>query len=454
MQKLLLLWLTLVVTQVAWTQIKVSEHAQLTYNKARNEFFVLDDSTFYWTQTPGSQKWIKHPFYYKGKESFAEIIKMTRVIPINKSMYYFVHESCGNVYALYKDTLKRIDQSFPHRNQYGAAMFPWRNSVYMFGGYGFFEVKDVFTRYVPKAREWFEVQVNSNERPSPRSGSAYILSNDELFLIGGVNRSYLRHIYLNDCWTYQFKSHKWVRKGELHEELVKSFPLMNLQMNLSNGVLLESNHLIEFDVPNNKWTLYSNPFFLNMNKVVTSADKRHLMYVLNNSNNLTREVQVQRFSQMKENEIGVYPIYQKISVFKLFPKEDYLYISLTLNFMLFILLFYIRRMHKLKFLQRAQKKLFKADFTNSEWEVLCLIQRHGEMELSALNEYFNEVGLSYETLKKRRETFVKSIRIKIALITRKPIEEILVESKHQVDKRMKIIHWNEDIQLENTGDSN
>ena len=79
---------------------------------------------------------------------------------------------------------------------------------------------------------------------------------------------------------------------------------------------------------------------------------------------------------------------------------------------------------------------------------MCLIHRHGEMELSALNEYFNEEGLSYETLKKRRETFVKNIRIKIAMITRKPIEEILMETKHTVDKRMKIIHWNEDIELE------
>ena len=34
------------------------------------------------------------------------------------------------------------------------------------------------------------------------------------------------------------------------------------------------------------------------------------------------------------------------------------------------------------------------------------------------------------------------------MISRKPIEEILMETKHTVDKRMKIIHWNEDIELE------
>jgi hypothetical protein len=157
---------------------------------------------------------------------------------------------------------------------------------------------------------------------------------------------------------------------------------------------------------------------------------------------------VKDFASLKEFKVGEYPIYQKISVLKLFPKEDYLWISLILNFFLFTLLFYIRRMHKLTFLQRAQKKLRISDFTKSEWDVMCMIQENGEMELSALNEYFNEDGLSYETLKKRRETFIKNIRIKIALITRKPIEEILQETKHSVDKRMKIIHWNEDIELD------
>jgi hypothetical protein len=142
-----------------------------------------------------------------------------------------------------------------------------------------------------------------------------------------------------------------------------------------------------------------------------------------------------------------------VSILKLFPKEDYLWISLILNFFLFTLLFYIRRMHKLTFLNRGQKKLSKSDFTKSEWEVMCLIQENGEMELSALNEYFNEAGLSYETLKKRRETFVKNMRIKIAMITRKPFEEILPETKHSVDKRMKIIHWNEDIELDIDTDS-
>ncbi len=448
MQKYLVIFAVLLLNQITWAQMNVSERAQLTYNKARNEFFVMDDSTHYWTQKPRSKKWVKHPFHFEGTESFKSVMEMTRVVAVNKSTYYFVHESCGNVYALYHDTLKRIDHSFPHRNQYGGIMFPWNNSVSMFGGYGFFEVKNVFTRYEPKAKEWFEIIVNSKDLPSPRTSPAFFVGKNELFIMGGMNRNHLQNVTLNDCWTFDFKKRQWNKKGELHEDLVENIPIFSQEINLPNDVLRYSDRLIEFDLPNNKWALYKNPFFLNMGKIVADANRSHLMYVLRSSNGLTREIHVQAFSELKSVKMGEFPIYQKISVFKLFPKEDYLFLSLTLNFILFMLLFYIRRMHKMKFLQRAQKKLLKTDFTTTEWEMMCMIQKHGEMELSALNEYFNEVGLSYETLKKRRETFIKNIRIKIALVTRKPIEEILVESKHQVDKRMKIIHWNEDIELE------
>jgi hypothetical protein len=448
MQNKLILCLALMLSQLSFGQLKVSERAQLNFNKFNNEFFVLDDSTHYWTQKPGSHRWVRHSFVYDVKQPFKEVMEMTKVLSMAKNRYYFVHESCGNVYELYKDTLKRIDESFPHRNQYGAPMFAWNGNVFMFGGYGFFQVKDVFTRYLPSAKEWFEVNVKSAEMPSRRSAPLFVVDQDQFYLLGGLCRDHLKDLYLRDCWKYDFRTKRWKQLGEIHELLYNKLSIMKLNVNLPNEVLLVNNRMIELNIRNNSWSSYENPMFLNMHKITSSRDNKYLMYILSNSNNLNDlQVEVRNSKSFKELKVGTYPIYQKISVFKQFPKEDYLWISLILNFLLFTLLFYIRRMHKVRFLQRSQKKLLKSDFSSTEWEVLSLIRNNGEMELSALNTYFNEAGLSHETLKKRRESFVKNIRIKIAFITRKPIDEILIESKHNVDKRMKIIHWNEDIEL-------
>jgi hypothetical protein len=86
-----------------------------------------------------------------------------------------------------------------------------------------------------------------------------------------------------------------------------------------------------------------------------------------------------------------------------------------------------------------------------EWVVLQLIQEKEELELSALNDFFDEPGLSHETLKKRRESFVKALRIKLALLTRRDVETLLPESKHSLDKRMKIISWNKDMEIKGKG---
>ena len=91
--------------------------------------------------------------------------------------------------------------------------------------------------------------------------------------------------------------------------------------------------------------------------------------------------------------------------------------------------------------------LTRADFSEMEWVVLKLIQDKEELELSALNDFFDEPGLSHETLKKRRESFVKALRIKLALLTRRDVETLLPESKHPLDKRMKIISWNKDLEI-------
>ena len=438
----------LLLSTISIAQMNVSDKAQLVYNTHSDQFFVLDDSTHYWTQKPGSNRWVKHAYVYAGDQSFDDVMQMTRVLAMSKDRYYFVHESCGSVYELYQDTFKRIDQSFPHHNQYGSTMTSWNGSVFMFGGYGFFQVKNVFTRFVPQVKEWFEVQIKSKEAPSPRSSPIFLAEENAFYLLGGMNRNHLNDEFLSDCWKYDYRKKSWEKLGEIHELLHKDFKSLYLNMNLPNGVVRMSNRLIEMNIRKNTWSVYENPMVLNMTKITSSKDNKYLMYVLSNSKNDEFKVVVKDFQSLKEFTVAQYPIYQKISIFKQFPKEDYLWISMILNFILFTLLFYIRRMHKLTFLQRSQKKLIKADFTTSEWDVMCLIHRQGEMDLSALNEYFNEEGLSYETLKKRRENFVKSIRIKIAIITRIPIEDILVESKNNVDKRMKIIHWNDEIELE------
>jgi len=219
MKQFLTLTILLLLSTISIAQISVGPDAQLVYNTHSDQFFVLDDSTHYWTQKPGSKRWVKHAYVYAGDQPFKEVMQMTRVLAMSKNRYYFVHESCGNVYELYQDTLKRIDESFPHRNQYGAAMFAYNGSVFMFGGYGFFQVKNVFSRFVPQVKEWFEVQTKGKEVPSARSAPIFLVEEKAFYLLGGMNRNHLNDGFLSDCWKYDYRKKRWEKLGEIHEFL-------------------------------------------------------------------------------------------------------------------------------------------------------------------------------------------------------------------------------------------
>jgi hypothetical protein len=64
-----------------------------------------------------------------------------------------------------------------------------------------------------------------------------------------------------------------------------------------------------------------------------------------------------------------------------------------------------------------------------------------------LNHLFDEEDLNYETLKKRRETLLNSLRKKLAYITHLNYNDIFIETKHASDKRVKCIALNDKIKL-------
>jgi hypothetical protein len=142
-----------------------------------------------------------------------------------------------------------------------------------------------------------------------------------------------------------------------------------------------------------------------------------------------------------------YYLYKPISYFKLVPLADYLWLSVIINVVLFFVIFYLRRLTKMSWYKPKNPVLEPSDFTELEWKVLNLIHQNKELELSALNKYFDEEGLSFETLKKRRESFIKALRIRLALITRREVDSLLIEIKHPLDKRMKVICWAKDLSM-------
>jgi hypothetical protein len=95
---------------------------------------------------------------------------------------YFVH-SGGGVVLFYDGTsLKRVDDSFYHQNQYGGKSFVYQDDLYLFGGQGLFTAKNILTRYDKKLREWMNVDQYGKIPEFNRNALAAIVG-DQLYLL-------------------------------------------------------------------------------------------------------------------------------------------------------------------------------------------------------------------------------------------------------------------------------
>lgn len=450
MNKLLLFLLLVPFALAAQPVLKVSRAALFTYSKYDDAFFVLDDSTHYYTYKPQQVRWQKHALHVVLSDgfTFADLKGRFHPLAIGKAHYLLIQDGCGMVYELKHDTLKRIDHSFDQKNQFGSALYAYDQRVYMFGGYGLFEVKNTHTYFDIATKEWYQLERNSYECPPKRSTPYFVQQNEELYVLGGVEKYFNKNKVYTDIWHYNPDNKTWKLLGELNPEFVQRTRIRGFVQNKDYKIFTFSDKLTLVDVQNNKYYSYVSGRYYPIHRLVPDA---HLNYILVASH-ITYDgrasyLKVKKKADLLYGNPTEYFLYKPISLFKQLPLETYLWISVLLNLFFFFLLFYVRRITKTAWYKPKNPVLQRAEFTEVEWAVLKLIKETQELELSALNSYFDEPGLSYETLKKRRESFVKALRIKLALLTRRDVERLLPESKHPVDKRMKVIRWNNELEI-------
>lgn len=430
--------------------LKVSPQAQLVYSKYDNAYYVFDDSSNYHCFHLKKQVWEKKKVHYQLEQGmpYTDFRQRFYPIPVGKGHCLFVLDGCGLVYEFKNDTIKRIDNSYDQKNQFQSAMYEYKRRVYMFGGYGLFSVKNTHTYFDIQAKEWFEVYRTSKAAPAARSCPYFIQTNKELFVLGGIFKQ-MQHSHVNtDFWRFNYKQKSWELLGELNPDLVRRIVFRGFVQNKDYRIFHYNDKLTIIDPANNKYLSYTSSRYFTTFRILPDKEIKNVLLATHPTHN-SKEIflRVKPLGSFLYGNPTEYYLYKPVSFFKQVPLETYLWLSVLLNVGLFFLLFYSHRITKAAWYKPKHPVLYRKDFSEVEWEALLLIKKNDELELSALNYLFDEPGLSYETLKKRRESFVRALRIKLALLTRRDVEQLLQESKHPLDKRMKIIRWGNDLEI-------
>jgi hypothetical protein len=122
----------------------------------------------------------------------------------------------GQVYKVVNDTLKREDFSFNHKMSFDCAVFVKNDTIYKFGGYGFWSSRNFFTYFDNSSKEWEFHASNSMLLPPPIHNFNYKLLDEEFIITNGYSPNIntgSKNQKVSDMWKYNFTDRKWDNLG-------------------------------------------------------------------------------------------------------------------------------------------------------------------------------------------------------------------------------------------------
>lgn len=368
------------------------------------------------------------------------------------SKTYLVHEGCGPVLEYRNDSIVRIDNSFLHRNQFGAARFVNNNEIYFYGGYGLFTFKNILTKFNFQTGEWIEVQTSGEDEQVPRAYAFSFVTQNELYICSGntKDRNQIpRRLTLDSkVWRLNMSSRKWSCIGQLTPVInLNKFPFYDFISNNKNIYFLYDT-FSEIDVKENSISNFESKSYSGFSFAYFEGNAFVGILKDHNSNKNTFKVfPLNRYKgKLISKSIFIEPL-------------DYDY-RITIGLIVFltfssIIIFFFWQKIRNKWMpftgvvynEKKKQFLYKSKLINvfDEQEkrlLLYLLEQNSQfISLNNLNQLFenNNQPETISATVKRREQVVFGLLVKVSKITGIEQQKLILERKNSEDKRIKDI---------------
>tara|TARA_B110000459_G_scaffold195419_1_gene236051 strand:- start:778 stop:2109 length:1332 start_codon:yes stop_codon:yes gene_type:complete len=365
---------------------------------------------------------------------------------LDKEPIHFVEINGGKVYQLNNDTIQRIDNSYTHKMTWDSNLFTYNDTIYRYGGYGFWTTNNKLTFYDTVTNEWQIISSVNGIYPKGSCSSFYKILNDKLYIIGGekVNPEDLNQRINNDeIWSFDFKAKKWENIGLLNQNIKYSNNSFELNGNIFSPTY---EFILEVDLKNSLLKEYAlDPIIqktiYGVNKPFVHKDNIYLWIQYDSGIKLVKtKLDTLNFNLINEQAL-VKNNY--IVVLKL------LIVIACIIFLIF--LFSIKKKYKEnsnKLLFKNNKVFIKDNFTNINADENKLLTLLINNDFSITNENlvnnFYNADLDRSQNIRNINKFISDLNLKLKTMLNSN-NDILYKTVNPLDKRMKIVMLNRDF---------
>lgn len=344
----------------------------------------------------------------------------------------------GEILEFKGDSIFRIDNSYNHKLQLGSLEFIRNDTIFRYGGYGFFENRNFFTYYNREINSWEFLKIKGEVIPEELSNFLYCITKDNIYILGGniIDKFDNDITYKNyKSYKFDFKTKKWKYLGKLNNFLSRTLTIsLNsdtfYSFNKENGNILKINinsNLIEefYKTPTIKKIKHSffKPFF--------HKDKLHFFNYENNKL-IFNSISIKDFesSLIKKDSRKIY------------QSSYWILIVICLGFIVFLSSIiiiskkYINKIIKINGLYFFNFK--RLSLRGKEEVVFNIIYNQGrnnkKVDNRTITEIFFDENLNYGTINRRKNESINKLNYKFKILL-KTNKEIILREQSELDKR-------------------
>lgn len=414
------------------------------FSSNKNAFQVIWNDSLFTSKGVGSPWELSSIRYEKGIDYTS---LRNEFVPLSTTGGdFFVVGGCGLVYQLKGDSIVRIDNSFRHKNQNSGLYWVMRDTLYVTGGYGFFESTNITTFYDWDTKGWYHRKCRG-DFPPDFSGGVALRGKEKSYYLYGRGEDIHGSRDIVSIRLLDHRRWEWKNLGEMELPWnVRNEPVLHFWKN--NGHLARvGNALMDVDVDKNWVDIYRSDKFTGLVEIVENQKQ----LLLSRPNHQLSKYLIELVD--KRQYLGP-PIDQVVFIPSLQPKWGLIAIALVFLLVVLVAWFWIKYKANLSTKARAMEvHAVKAEFSKQELELLHFFFEVGEsgFESAELNRFFDYGDPNFDTLKKRRDIKMRELRKKLSLITGISTDDVFLEKRLESDRRVKKLYLNPGIKRENAG---
>ena len=346
----------------------------------------------------------------------------------------------GSVFKNINDTLVKIDNSFNHRMTYQSAVFIENDTIFKFGGYGYWSNRNFMTFFDNKTKEWEYYNTNTILTPPPVASIKHSLIDNEFYFLQGdksINAAKASRIPNLEIWKFSFIDRKWINFG------ISKLPLYESSVRIDDNKFLaktRNGSYVTVNLKENKFNFVdTNQTTFNLN-YFNSVVVKDTIYQLSKNNVIIKSPLNQIFFTSNSIDSSDRSIY--LRSLELFNKLGLTTFSLVGLIIISLIFLKYRRNQRPRIDQLGLRyKGVNYKLTKSESQMIRCVLKQKEVPSQFFYDIVENSELSYPQNNKIKNDAIRKLNDKLEKILN--IKDFIQSKKLEEDGRVLVYFSNQ-----------